>query len=179
MQAWDLNFSEQQFYRTPVRKYIYRLWSLWSKKFLLGKLFLIYLRKWYQKDNFQKQPPRGVLMKKCSENMRQIYRRTPMLKCDFNKVALQAYWNNTSLGVFSCKLILTLTVTWNMKCDRLQKQSPGDVLWKRFCLRPATLLKKRLGHRCFLWIFAKFLRTPFLSYFATLLKSQLGMGVLL
>ena len=36
----------------------------------------------------QKQPPRGVLKKRCSENMQQIYRRTPILKCDFNKAAL-------------------------------------------------------------------------------------------
>ena len=35
----------------------------------------------------QKQPPRGVLKKKCSENMQQIYRRNPMPECDFNKVA--------------------------------------------------------------------------------------------
>ena len=35
-----------------------------------------------------KQPPRGVLMKKCSENMQQIYRRTPMLRCDFNEVEI-------------------------------------------------------------------------------------------
>ena len=28
-------------------------------------------------------------------------------------------------------------------------------------LRPATLLKKRLWHRCFTVIFVKFLRTPF------------------
>ena len=28
-------------------------------------------------------------MKRCSENMQQIYRRTPMPKCDFNKVAKQ------------------------------------------------------------------------------------------
>ena len=34
----------------------------------------------------QKQPLRGVLGKKCSENMQQIYRRTPMPKCNFNKV---------------------------------------------------------------------------------------------
>ena len=34
-----------------------------------------------------KQPPRGVLKKRCSENMQQIYRRTSMPKCDFNKVA--------------------------------------------------------------------------------------------
>ena len=39
--------------------------------------------------NFWKQPLRGVLLKRCSENMQQIYRRTPMPKCDFNKVALQ------------------------------------------------------------------------------------------
>ena len=36
----------------------------------------------------QKQPSRGVLRKRCSENTRQIYWRKPMLKCDFNKVAL-------------------------------------------------------------------------------------------
>ena len=35
--------------------------------------------------------------------MQQIYRRTPMLKCDFNKAALQLYSNNTSAWVFSCK----------------------------------------------------------------------------
>ena len=31
---------------------------------------------------------RSVLKKRFSENMQQIYRRTPMPKCDFNKVAL-------------------------------------------------------------------------------------------
>ena len=40
---------------------------------------------------FQKQPYRGVLKKGCSENMQQIYRRTPTLKRDFNKVAKQLY----------------------------------------------------------------------------------------
>ena len=34
---------------------------------------------------------RGVLRKRCSENMAQIYRGTPMPKCDFNKVAKQIY----------------------------------------------------------------------------------------
>ena len=40
---------------------------------------------------------RGVLRKRCSENMQQIYRRTPMPKCDFNKVALQkaTAWGHT------------------------------------------------------------------------------------
>ena len=36
----------------------------------------------------QKQPSRGVLRKRCSENMQHIYRIIPMPKCDFNKVAL-------------------------------------------------------------------------------------------
>ena len=36
----------------------------------------------------QKQPSKSVLRKRCSENIRQIYRRTPMPKFDFNKVAL-------------------------------------------------------------------------------------------
>ena len=52
---------------------------------------------------FQKQSPRGVLKKRYSENMQQIYRRTPMPKCDFNKVAKQLYWYRTSAWVFSCK----------------------------------------------------------------------------
>ena len=42
---------------------------------------------------FRSSPPsRGVLKKRCLENIPQIYRRTPMPKCDFNKVAKQLYW---------------------------------------------------------------------------------------
>ena len=54
-------------------------------------------------EKSQKQPSRGVLRKMCSENMQQVYRRTPMPKCDFNKVSLQLYWNYTSAWVLSCK----------------------------------------------------------------------------
>ena len=39
--------------------------------------------------NSLEQPFRGALIKRCSENMQQIYRRTPMPKCNFNKVAMQ------------------------------------------------------------------------------------------
>ena len=56
-----------------------------------------------RKTIFSKQPFRGVFIKRCSENMQQVYRRTPMPKCDFNKVAKQPYWNHTSAWVF-CKL---------------------------------------------------------------------------
>ena len=37
--------------------------------------------------HLQKQPSRRVVRKWCSENMQQIYRRTLIPKCDFNKVA--------------------------------------------------------------------------------------------
>ena len=56
----------------------------------------IILRKMMQTFHFQKQPFRGALKKSCSENMQQIYRWTPMSKCDFK--------NRTSARVFSCKL---------------------------------------------------------------------------
>ena len=52
---------------------------------------------------FQKQPCSGVLRKRCSENMQQIYRRTLIPKYDFTKVVKQLYWNHTSAWVFSCK----------------------------------------------------------------------------
>ena len=43
----------------------------------------------FKKANFskQKQPFKGVLRKRCSENLQQIYRKTPMLKYDSNKTA--------------------------------------------------------------------------------------------
>ena len=45
----------------------------------------------YAEKEPQKQPSRGVLLKRCSGNMQKIYRRTPMQKCDFNKVAKPPY----------------------------------------------------------------------------------------
>ena len=49
-----------------------------------------------KKFDIQKQPSRGVLKKRYSENMQQIYRKTPKPKCDFNKVALKSHFD---LGV--------------------------------------------------------------------------------
>ena len=72
------------------------------------------------------------------------------------------------------------------QCERIRRSSRPDVFCKKdalrnfaksagkhLCqslffnkvagLRPATLLKKRLWHRCFPVNFAKFLRTPFLT----------------
>ena len=58
---------------------------------------------WTRFIEIQKQPFRGVHSKRCSDNMQQNYRRTPMPKCDFNKVALQLYWNHTWAWVFPGK----------------------------------------------------------------------------
>ena len=58
---------------------------------------------------FQKQPFRGVLRKRCSGNMQQIYRRTPMPKCNFNNAPKQLYWNCTSAWMFSCKFCCTFS----------------------------------------------------------------------
>ena len=49
--------------------------------------------------NLQKQPSRGVLKKRCSEKMQQIYSRTPMPKCDFNKVSKQLLKSHFSMSV--------------------------------------------------------------------------------
>ena len=51
----------------------------------------------------QTQPFRRVLRKRCSENMQQICRRTPMPKCDFNSICVRALLNHTSRWVFFCK----------------------------------------------------------------------------
>ena len=103
---------------------------------------------------FQKQPSRGVLKKRCSENMQQIYRRTPMPKCDFNKVAKQLYWNRTSAWVFSCKFAeyFKNTFSWESlwmaasensfvsgigKYDYYTEISfcrPKDLVWHWYCL---------------------------------------------
>ena len=48
---------------------------------------------------FQKQPPRRVPRKRCSESMQQIYRRTPMPKCDFNKVVKKLLKSHFGMGV--------------------------------------------------------------------------------
>ena len=47
--------------------------------------------------------------------MQQIYRKTPIPKYDFSKVALQLYWNQTSAWVFSCKFAAYFQNTFTQK----------------------------------------------------------------
>ena len=85
---------KQIFFKSDQNFYIY-------ENFLINSVSLCYCLN--NKSIFQKQPPRGVPRKRCSENIQEIYRRTPMPKCDFNKVALQFYWNHTLAWAFSSK----------------------------------------------------------------------------
>ena len=62
------------------------------------KLLNRYMYLWeYKQINEHKQPSRGRKM--WSENMQQIYRRTPMYKCDLNKVAKQFGKSHFGMGV--------------------------------------------------------------------------------
>ena len=73
----------------------------------------------------QKQLFRGVLSKKCCKNMQQIYRRTSMLKCDLNKVALQLYRNHTLAQLFSCKFAAYFQNTFSQ--EHLQRAAPEKI----------------------------------------------------
>ena len=50
-------------------------------------MFLVYIQQKRASTMKQKQPSIGVLIKRCSENIQQIYRKAPLSKCNFNKVA--------------------------------------------------------------------------------------------
>ena len=58
----------------------------------------LWIHPWWINYEIQKQPSRGAPRKRCSENMQQIYRTTPM-----QSVISQLYWNHTSAWVFSSK----------------------------------------------------------------------------
>ena len=47
-------------------------------------------------------------------------------------------------------------------CKKRDLKNFARFTGKNLCLRPGTLLKKKLRHMCFLVKFAKFLRTAFL-----------------
>ena len=60
--------------------------SNWTEIWSLSKIWVSFY--FHQGMNtWQKQPSRGTLRNKCSENMQQVYMRAPMSKCDFNNVA--------------------------------------------------------------------------------------------
>ena len=82
-----------------VKKFVFSKFAAIQPAALLFPLVADFFQtfSWLLRENdiweaIQKQPSRGVLIKKCSENMQQIYRRTNVPKCDFNK--------NSFIGIF-------------------------------------------------------------------------------
>ena len=70
-----------------VKSVLTSVQRLFSLSIIYFKSFVARLLKIIATRKNHKQPPRGVLRKRCSESIQQIYRRAPMLKCNFNKVA--------------------------------------------------------------------------------------------
>ena len=73
--------------------------------------FPIYLPIHYitSKRNIWKHYCGGILWKRVLNNMLEIYRITPMVQYDFNKLALQIYWNRTSAYLFYSKFAVYLS----------------------------------------------------------------------
>ena len=95
----------------------------------------------------QKQPSSGVLTKGCSENIQQIYRRTPMPKCDLqsNFIEITLWYvccpvnllhifrtpfpRSTSGGNTPGQLLLYFTInsSWTSKNLRINEQTSNDL----------------------------------------------------
>ena len=54
----------------------------WAKRYIALRDIKSFKCLW-----IQKHPSRCVILKRCSENMQKTYRKTSMLKCNFNKIA--------------------------------------------------------------------------------------------
>ena len=78
--------------------------------------------------NIKSSRPGLFLGKRCPKNMQQMCRRTPIPKCNVNKVTKQVYWNCTSQWVFSCTFTAYFLNTFS-------KNTSGRLLLKyRVCL---------------------------------------------
>ena len=83
----------------------------------------------------QKQPFRGVPRKGCSENMQQIYMRTPMPKCDFSKVAKKLIEIELRHGCFPVNLLHIFGTLF-------PKDTFGGMLLKLKTLNLGVILRK-------------------------------------
>ena len=91
-----------------------------------------------KKMNHQKQPSRGVLRKRCSENMQQIYRRTPS-KCSFNIEMTLRH------GCFAVNLLHILRTPFTMNTyERLLLNHLNK--WLIYSLDMKTYIHRRMLH---------------------------------
>ena len=76
-----------------------------------GPCFPVFGLKIHTKSShIEKQPSRVVLKKRCSKIMQPFYKRTSMLKCDFNKVAKHPFLIAPLDGCFGT---MTHEITWS------------------------------------------------------------------
>ena len=82
-------------------------------------------------NKFQEQPSRDVLMKRYSENMQQIYRRTSIPKCNFNKVAIKIALRHGCSPVNVLHIFGTL-FTKNISKKLLLILQAVEICWTQF-----------------------------------------------
>ena len=145
---------------TPIFNYILPFFS----KVEWYQLFTINTVNFFLKT--QKQPFKGFLKKRRSKNMQQIYRRTPMLKCDFTKFVLQLYWNCTLALVFSCKFASYFQNTF-LKEHQWRATSENNPLPVSYAMRIYwnNFFKFRFRDFCWLFLFFWFCNEKLCIYF--------------
>ena len=85
------------------------------------------------------------------------YNLLSKVKSSSNKISAKSYWYRSSRPEVFCKKKMFLKISQNP-----QENACARSLFNKVAgLRPATLLKERLWHRCFLVNFTKFLETLF------------------
>ena len=110
----------------------------------------------------QKQPFRGVFRKRYSENMQQIYRRTPMPKSDFNKVALHIFRvpfpKNTLNGCF----YIYRRFLYSISIFKIIKLLVGKkILVGPFCTSHSICYNIRFRQDSFVWTCCAFNHSTF------------------
>ena len=97
--SWKGNFFrfKTSFFKMFFGKTYCKAIEYKAKLFLISVIVFDSLSMWKveRRKDVQKQPPIGAPRKRCSKNLQQIYRKTPMPRCNFNKVLKQFYWNHT------------------------------------------------------------------------------------
>ena len=128
---------------------------------LLKKVF------WKIWQILQKHQTQPSSRKRCSENIHQIYKRTLMSKCDFNRVTKQLYWNPISAWVFSCKFAAYFQNTFFLE-QFWRAASERHLCFRLFLIklqvaRPTISFKGDSNTGVFLWKIWKFLRKKILK----------------
>ena len=91
LSSWGKPFIKWKFAKIITNRVPKVSYFLLFALFYFCYLFLFFscIEKQSLNKNYQEQQSRGVLGRRCSENMLQTYRKTPITKCDFNKITKQ------------------------------------------------------------------------------------------